>query len=506
MMRAIIYLILATICATSAVPNKFHTSGHFHKNIREESASYWNEQAQARLKEQLLRRPNTGIAKNVILFIGDGMSMATLTATRIHLGQKSGSSGEETELSFDKFPYVGLSKTYCVNKQFGESACTATAYLGGVKSNENTIGVTAAVKNGDCDAMNNVSNHVPSTAHYSQLKGKRTGLVTTALVTEASPAGVYGHTAEREWHCDADVKRSGKDPKRCLDMATQLVHGATGSGLNVIFGGGRTMFLPNSKVDEDGTPGSRLDQRDLVKEWAQRKGNATSRYVSDREGLLNITDSTEYALGLFNSSVMDYNLERNKSKKPSLEEMTLKAIELLSNGNKGFFLFVEGALIDYAHHDNQARIALDETVEFHKAIEAAVKVTDERDTLIVVTADHSHSMLLSGGMERGHDILGVDTLTVDSLNYTTISYGTGPGYKGCENGRRYNVSKDNLTDVRYSYPTMVPLPIAQHGGDDVAIFARGPWAHLFSGVLEQNVIAHIINFASCVGIGATACD
>lgn len=472
----------------------------------EHTATYWNDQAQARLQKQLLRKTNTGVAKNVILFLGDGMSIPTLTAARTHLGQRNGNAGEETELSFEKFPYVGLSKTYCVDKQVADSACSATAYLGGVKANKDTVGVTAAVKRGDCDAMNDVSNHVQSVAHYSQLKNKRTGIVTTTRVTHASPAGVYAHTAERDWESDTDVTLAGKNPKTCLDSTVQLVHGETGKNLNVIFGGGRAKFLPMFQTDEDGKMGNRLDNRNLINEWKQLKANTTHAYVFDRNSLLNIADGTEYSLGLFDDGHMSYNLERDSNKQPSLEEMTIKAIELLSNDNEGFFLFVEGGLIDKAHHDNKARLALDETIEFHKAIEAAVKVTNESDTLILVTADHAHTMTINGNEDRGHDVLGLGGLAVDLLQYTTLSYGTGPGYKPSKDDRRHDVSKDDLTSNDYGYPAIAPLLSATHGGDDVGIFASGPWSHLITSVVEQNLIAHVINFASCTGERTTACE
>lgn len=93
----------------------------------EKTAAYWNKDAQFTLYKQLVRRRNEGTAKNIIMFLGDGMSIATLAAARTYKGQLHGQRGEETELSFEKFPYVGLSKTFCVDKQVADSACSATA-------------------------------------------------------------------------------------------------------------------------------------------------------------------------------------------------------------------------------------------------------------------------------------------------------------------------------------------------------------------------------------------
>ncbi|KAF2892581.1 hypothetical protein ILUMI_13594 [Ignelater luminosus] len=491
---------------------------HMHKHIKmprskiveyhddEKTAEYWNKIAQDILKKQLNRQINTGVAKNVILFLGDGMSIPTLAATRVYLSQKTKQSGEENELSFEKMPFTGLSKTYCVDRQVADSACSATAYLCGVKANEATAGVTAAVELKDCEAMRNTSNHVFSIGRWSQLKGKRTGVVTTTRITHASPSGVYAHIANRDWESDSLVLLDGFDPDLCHDIAHQLIHGETGAELNVIFGGGRQFMIPLTEKDEDGNRGLRL-RRNLIEEWEDQKAKSEKsyQYVHNREGLLGVSDNTEYVMGLFAGDHMDYNLDRSPEKQPSLEEMTVKAIKLLSQGENGYFLFVEGGRIDHAHHATRARKALDETVEFHKAIQAALDITDAEDTLIVVTSDHAHTMSLNGYPDRGNDILGIGGMGTDDLPYTTLSYSNGPGYRQEENGIRHDVSKDDLTDKDYRYPALVPLWDETHGGDDVGIFARGPWAHLYSGVLEQNTIPHIMAYASCVNDGENAC-
>lgn len=113
--------------------------------------------------------------------------------------------------------------------------------------------------------------------------------------------------------------------------------------------------------------------------------------------------------GLFASDNFKYNLEKPDTQ-PTLEEMTRKAIKILSKESKGYFLFVEGGLIDYAHHNNTAAFALDETVEMSKAVAAAVNMTREKDTLIVVTSDHAHTMMMSGYSKRNHNILGKSPL------------------------------------------------------------------------------------------------
>ncbi|KAI4455920.1 alkaline phosphatase [Holotrichia oblita] len=467
----------------------------------EQRGEFWRENAQYTLGVKLLQKPNTNVAKNVIMFLGDGMSIPTLKAARVYLGQLHNESGEETVLSFEKFPVTGLSKTYCVNKQVPDSACTATAYLGGVKSNEATIGVTAAVQLKDCDASLLEENRVSSIGEWSQAKGKKTGIVTTTRITHASPAGVYAHTAHRDWESD-----SGDAPPNCKDIAYQLVHEDVGSKFNVILGGGRKNFLPKTAVDEEGDSGTRIDGENLIETWLKSKNKSKAKYVWNRDGLLNVSNDTEYLLGLFEGDHCKYHLDAD-DKEPSLAEMTQAAIKLLSvNNQKGYFLFVEGGRIDHAHHDTKAQKALDETIEFHKAIESAVNMTNEEDTLIVVTSDHAHTMSVSGYGNRGNDILGSPGIADDGLPYSTLTYANGPGYREQIDGKRPDISAENSRDKNYKFPAIAPLLSETHGGDDVAIFARGPWSHLLTGVIEQHVIPHIMAYASCVGDGLTVCN
>jgi len=107
--------------------------------------------------------------------------------------------------------------------------------------------------------------------------------------------------------------------------------------------------------------------------------------------------------------------------------MTRNAIQLLQKEPNGYVLFVEGGLIDKAHHETWARIALDETLEFSKAVEDAVAMTSEDDTLIVVTSDHAHTMTMAGHPKRNQNIIGVSgSLAIDNMTYTTLSYANGP--------------------------------------------------------------------------------
>ncbi|EEB11719.1 membrane-bound alkaline phosphatase precursor, putative [Pediculus humanus corporis] len=450
---------------------------------------------------------NTNEAKNVILFLGDGMSIPTITASRIYKGQLNGKSGEDDFLSFEEFPFLGLAKTYCVDSQVADSACTSTAYLGGVKANEGTIGVSAKVKRMDCESANNVTNHVLSIATWAQKAGKSTGFVTTTRVTHASPAGLYAHTAEREWEDDVGVEKSGKNATTCPDIAQQLIFDKPGIDFNVIMGGGRRSFYPQEIVDATGIKGKRRDGKNLIESWEKDKikRQASYAYITTRNHLLTLNPLPEYLLGLFSPSHMDFHLDAKLSE-PLLEEMTSAAIKILQKNKNGFFLFVEGGKIDLAHHDNLAQKSLDETVEFSKAVSAAVRLTDEDDTLILVTADHAHVMSMSGYSKKGNNIFGFAGEGMDGLQYPTLSYANGPGYwKTDLNGKRLDIKKFNTDGISFRFPAMVPLPKETHGGDDVAVFARGPWSHLFSGTFEQNFIPHALGYASCTGKGLTVC-
>ncbi|XP_017781185.1 PREDICTED: membrane-bound alkaline phosphatase-like [Nicrophorus vespilloides] len=471
----------------------------------ENTAEFWRKKAQLILNDKLQTKENTNRAKNVILFLGDGMSIPTLAAARAYEGQKKGQTGEENYLSFEEFPYTGLSKTYCVDTQVADSACSATAYLCGIKANMGTIGVTGSVPYSECEPSKNESTHVTSIGRWSQLKNKRTGLVTTTRVTHASPSGVYASVADREWECDTDVKILGDDPKECNDIAYQLVNGETGKNLNVILGGGRGKFLPKTIVDEEGQKGKRSDGVNLIEDWLEQKSGVNAEYVWKRDDLLNLPEETDYVLGLFESSHCNYDMDRTKDD-PSLAEMTEAAIKILQKGDDGFFLFVEGGRIDHAHHDTKAHKALDETVAFSDAIRRAKELTNSEDTLIVVTSDHAHTMSVNGYPTRGNDILGISGIADDQLPYSTLSYANGPGYRKEEDGKRHNISEDNMQDKEYKFPSLAPLSSETHGGDDVGIFATGPWAHLYRGVIEQNAIPHIMAYASCVGDGVTLCD
>lgn len=234
--------------------------------VEERSTDFWNRFGQNVLNEKLNRKQNLNRAKNLVLFIGDGMGLSTLMATRSYMNDV------QVELSFEKFPYSGLSKTYCINYQVSDSACTATALLTGVKNNYGTIGVNGNVNLRNCSGQLDNSTHLNSIMKYAQDAFKSTGVVTTTRITHATPAAAYAKTSERAWESNENI------PIECKDIADQLIHSDVGSRLNVIMGGGRRHFLPNTQN------GFRTDNRNLIDEYLEMHQNSsqTVHYVANR--------------------------------------------------------------------------------------------------------------------------------------------------------------------------------------------------------------------------------
>jgi alkaline phosphatase len=169
-------------------------------------------------------------AKNVILFIGDGMGISTITATRIYEAQKRGETGEENTLSFEKFNNVALVKTYNTNAQVPDSAGTATAMHSGVKTRIGVLGIGPEAEKGVCkDAL---AHPLPLLGEEVKRRGLALGIVTTTRLTHATPASVYSRSADRDWESDTNIPADQQ--QGCKDIALQLAE----ASFDVALGGG----------------------------------------------------------------------------------------------------------------------------------------------------------------------------------------------------------------------------------------------------------------------------
>ncbi|XP_077397317.1 alkaline phosphatase, tissue-nonspecific isozyme [Festucalex cinctus] len=467
--------------------------------VEEENPEFWRSQAKDTLQAALNRRQNTNVAKNILFFLGDGMGITTYTAARILKGQLQNHTGEETVMTMDTFPHVGLAKTYSVDFQIADSAATATAYLCGVKTNLNTIGVSAAARNGVCKSQK--GNEVTSILKWAKDAGKSVGIVTTTRVQHATPATSYAHSASRKWYSDADMPASAKRDG-CTDISAQLLNN---TDIDVIIGGGRKYMTPWGTKDPEyprdySSRGKRQDKRNLISEWQNQKMGKVAHYVWNKTDFDAVDpETTDYLMALFEPGDLRYEAERDPNMDPSIVETTEKAIRILRKNPKGFFLLVEGGRIDQAHHEGRAYMALHEAVALDYAIAKGLELTNEEETLTIVMADHSHPFTFNGYPFRGQSILGKSPLWAkDMLPYTTLMYGNGPGHK-IINGTRPDIRNVNTKTKEYVQLSAVPTDSATHSGEDVAVLARGPMAHLFHGVQEQNYIAHAMAYAACVG-------
>ena len=470
----------------------------------------------------------SGKAKNVILFVGDGMGISTITAARILAGQLEGEMGEEHQLSFETMPYSGFVKTYNVDAQTPDSAGTMTAMASGVKTDVGVIGIDEAVERGNC--VSGKGHELVTSLELAEIAGKATGIISTARITHATPAAMYAKSADRNWEDISDMPAS--ESANCEDIASQLVNfeanlkarfnGVDVDGIDVVMGGGRRHFLPkdaafNSADAVSAVEGDRTDNRNLISEWKTQYPNGT--YVMDQTGFDAISDDATKVFGLFNESHMQYEADRANdiAGEPSLSQMTEKAINVLGKNDKGFFLTVESGRIDHAHHAGNAYNALNDTIELAKAVKVAVDNTNPEETLIVVTADHSHVFTIAGYPKRGNPILGkvvgvgetTPSLAADDMPYTTLGYTNGGGFRNLGNETDADVGYNfapvtgrvDLTNIDTTTPgfhqeTLVPMSSETHAGEDVGVYAMGPGAHLVTGTNEQSFLFHVMDFAA----------
>jgi len=431
--------------------------------------------------------------KNVLFFLGDGLGMNTMTAARIY------AVGEDGELTLDTLPESAFVKTFSQDAQVTDSAASMSAYMTGVKVNNGVVSMSAGTlaRANQCGS----GHAVPTLAELARARGLSVGVVTTTSVTDATPAAVYAHVCERGMQSH---------------IAQALVPGGAGfntalgpNGLDVVLGGGSAFFKGAAQG------GKRTDGRDLLAELT----TGGVRLVTTPAQLDALDPGARQSVvGLFAPGHLDYDAVRDPAVQPGLAQMTVKAISLLAQNPKGFFLVVEGGLIDKALHNTLAKRALQETVTFDAALKAAIaqmRALDPglKNTLIVATADHDHTLLLNGYARRTGKttptqpgVLGlvrrVDNgearRDLDGAPFTIIGFGTGENRVQGSRAATPPLTDAIVSADGYHQEAVVRMPPGEetHGGSDVYLGAIGAHADSFTGTIDNTRVFELIKAAA----------
>ena len=329
--------------------------------------------------------------KNVILMIPDGTSTSLLSAARWY---QTYLDSTNTTLNID--PYLcGLVRTHSSDAPIGDSAPTTSCYVSGMPSQTGFVSTYPVATDHDLVPVDATRAYQPLATVLEAakiLQHKSTGLVFTCEFPHATPADCSSHSYKRG---------------RYSVIAPQMVH----NHLDVVMGGG-VKYLKESY------------QNDL-------KNDGYSVYLDDIQGFRNCTKAPVWAL--FAETSMPYWLEADKQQTPSLAEMTRKAIDLLSKNENGFFLMVEGSKVDWAAHDNDAKNAMIEFIEFDKACGEALRFAEkDGQTVVVILPDHGTGAVTVGNIKACND--GYDKLSLQQLmspidNYKLSNWSMGEKLK-----------------------------------------------------------------------------
>lgn len=467
---------------------------------KELETAFWTADGQAALAKAQKPVAVQTHAKNVILFVGDGMGVSTITAARILAAQQAAEAakakdvnGEDAVLSFEQFPATALAKTYNLDLQTPDSAGAMSAILTGVKTRGTSVALGPKPTRGQCQEA--AGQETSTLLEQAKAKGLATGLVTTSRITFAAPAAAYAHLSDSDWEVDA-VMPPAALAQKCQDIARQLA-GSQGA-LDIVLGGGRLAFLPRGAADPDAKDrfSARAGDEDLIALWLRNNGG---RYITTGSQLRSIHWDVYRGplLGLFSPDNMAYEADRAGQglDEPSLTEMTGAAIKALQRNPRGYVLVVDAGGIDRAHHETNAYHALTDAAELARAVQAAADLTNADDTLIVVTADHSQTLTMGGYAKRGAPILGLaeglegPLLDTAGHPYTTLAYAAGPVQP------KAPLTAAEVQAPGYRQAAGTPLAAAPHGGEDAPVYARGPGAQWVHGVLDQNALYAILHMA-----------
>lgn len=466
---------------------------------------------------EVFATPGPRKAKNVILFVGDGMSVAHRTAARImSKGWVEGKSNGE--LAIDDMPHMALISTSGNDSIVTDSANSAHAYTTGHKSCVNALGVYCA-KN----ALTLDHPKVETIAELIKRRSKMSvGVVTNAEIEDATPASMVAHTRRRSDYNDI--------VKMFFDVQP-----------DVIMGGGSPNFLPKSK------PGSkRTDELDFI---GQFSGAGYTIATTKTEMNAAAAGGKTKLLGLFNTSNIDGAFDLRLAKKgsvakfpdqPDVAEQTRAALEMLKGNPDGFFLMVESGRIDKYSHSLDWERAVFDTIMLDNAVKLAKDFAGTRDdTLIIVVPDHTHAVSLIGTYDDDRpgqllrDKLGVyaESLPpnygpVDKDGYPSdvntsrrlaVVFGTSPDT--CDTGRPFMDGErvpavkgpDGKTNIANEKDCALPLAARRvgnlpfdsnsgvHSADDGILTAMGPGAEKFRGHKDNTFVFRVMSEALQLG-------
>ena len=334
--------------------------------------------------------------KNVVLFIGDGMTTNMISAARL-IAHKTVNGRYQSMLQLDKFPVVGHQMTHSIDSFITDSANSATALYTGHKSTVNALGVyrDSSPSPFDDPKFETIAEI------FRRITGGGVGIVTTAFLADATPAAMTAHTADRNQY--------GHVIDTFLNGITNYTW-TNWTGPDVLFGGGAENFLPGP------TSYKGQDYYDLF----AKKGY---KLVLNNTAL-SATPSSEKTLGVFSIFNMNVWLDRNVYKgnlkgnkkgpsaakgdaldQPGLKEMTLKAVDILHqrHSKEGWLLMSEAASIDKQMHTLDYDRALGDLLELDDTVSATLKklkdLGSDKETLVLVTADHGHGFDVAGSVD-----------------------------------------------------------------------------------------------------------
>ena len=413
-------------------------------------------------------------AKNVILLIGDGMGANQVSAAAYY----NGKGFQAGKLEMDRFNNVGFARTHSHDNVVTDSAAAATAFSANKKTDNNVIGMAPKDdEHKEGEAFFDVETVLEEAAEQK----KATGLVSTARITHATPAAFASHIDHRD---------------KENEIASQML---IEHDIDVLLGGGKRYFV--SKKDG----GKREDGKNLIQE-AKKKGYD----VVENEKALGNAEGKKL-LGLFNNSHMTYELDRDLTKEPSLNEMTEKALDVMGNQKEGFFLMVEGGRIDHAGHANYPAANVHETLAFDEAVGTALDFAENhKDTLVIVSADHE-----TGGMSIGADgTYGFNRDTLKNMKRSS-EYIASQLNKKRSNIKAVMEKFAGINDLNESEMKLIQhaekadSAIAKvvsdraligwtttgHTAVHVPVYAYGPQSERLSGTIDNTEIAEVISDA-----------